>query len=147
MRILSAFGVVALLAVGCGGDSPTAPGGAQYPSVAGSYAGTTTMVFPELGVTLSCPTTTTVTQSGSSINVAPIVMGGQCGNVSMPVGGGTIDTTGAMLGSTSGTHNDPSCGTYNWTGSGGFFGRELRLAVNATSATCYNFNLNMTLTR
>jgi hypothetical protein len=105
------------------------------------------MVFPELGVTLSCPTTTSVTQSGSSISMAPLTLGGQCGNVSMPVGSGTIDTTGALLGSTSGIINEPSCGTYNWTGSGGFFGRELRMSVNATSSTCYNFNLTINLTR
>jgi hypothetical protein len=119
----------------------------QYPSVAGSYSGTTTVVFPELGQTVVCATTTAVTQSGSSISMAPLVLGGQCGNQSIPVGGGTIDTTGALQGSTSGTYNEPSCGTYNWTGSGGFFGRELRMSVNATSTTCYNFNLTINLTR
>jgi hypothetical protein len=147
MKFLCALSAAVLLVTGCGGGSPTSPDGVQYPSVAGSYSGTTTVVFPELGQTVVCPTTTAVTQSGSSISMAPLVLGGQCGNQSIPVGGGTIDTTGALQGSTSGTYNEPSCGTYNWTGSGGFFGRELRMSVNATSTTCYNFNLTINLTR
>ena len=79
--------------------------------------------------------------------MAPLVLGGVCGNVSIPVGAGVIDATGALMGATSGTYNEPSCGTYSWTGSGGFFGRELRMSINATSQTCYKFNLTMNLTR
>ena len=105
------------------------------------------MTFPELNESVSCPTTTSVTQSGGSISMAPLVLGGACGNFSIPVGAGSIDTNGALQGSTSGTYNEPSCGTYNWTGSGGFFGRDLRMSINATSLTCYNFNMTMNLTR
>ncbi len=147
MKILLALGVVAVLVTGCGGDSPTSPSGSQYPSVAGTYAGTTTVAFPELNQSVSCPTTTSVTQSGGSINMAPLVLTGACGNLSVPVGSGTIDTLGALQGSTSGTYNEPTCGTYNWTGSGGFFGRELRMSINATSSTCYNFNMTINLSR
>lgn len=147
MKFVFVLGVVALVVTGCGGGSPTSPSGAQYPSVAGSYAGTTTMAFPELNQSVSCPTTTSVTQSGGSINMAPLLLSGACGNVSIPVGAGVINTLGALQGSTSGTYNEPSCGTYNWTGSGGFFGRELRMSINATSPTCYNFNMTINLTR
>src|SRR5688572_8178121 len=74
--------------IGCGGNSPTAPSPAvpQIPSVAGSYSGTTTMSFPELQQSVCCFTTSVVTESGAAINVAPLVLGGQCNNVSIPVG-------------------------------------------------------------
>lgn len=147
MKFLFVVGVAALLVTGCGGGSPTSPDGAQYPSVAGNYSGTTTVVFPELNQSVSCSTTTSVTQSGASINMAPLVLGGACGNVSIPVGAGTIDTLGALQGSTSGTYDEPSCGRYSWTGSGGFFGRELRMSIVATSTTCLNFNMTINLTR
>ena len=146
MKILFALGV-ALVVIGCGSSSPTSPSGPQYPSVAGNYAGSTTMAFPELNQSVSCPTTTRVTQSGGSISVAPLVLGGSCGNVSIPVGSATIDTLGSLQGSTVGTYNDPSCGTYNWTSSGGFFGRDLRMSINAISSTCYNFNMTINLSR
>ena len=147
MKVVCSVAVVALLLAGCGGESPTAPSGPQYPSVAGNYAGTTTMSFPELFQTLSCPTTTSVTQTGASVNVAPLVLGGQCAGTSIPFGAATIDSNGAFQGQGSTTFTDPDCGTYNVTGSGGFFGRELRISIVATSATCYNFNMTMTLLR
>ena len=40
-----------------------------------------------------------------------------------------------------------SCGVYDLTWSGGFFGRELRIAVNATSRACFNWNINFTMSR
>lgn len=68
--------------------------------------------------------------------------------MSLPLGQATIDNTGAInLGSGSGTFNDPSCGTYTYAASGGFFGRDLRMSVNATSRTCYNFNMTVNLSR
>jgi hypothetical protein len=76
------------------------------------------------------------------------VLAGDCGNVSIPLGQATIDQTGAINGgSATGTNTDPSCGTYNYTASGGFFGKEFRLSMSATSSTCLNFNFTMTLTR
>ena len=162
---------VLLALVGCGGGSPSAPT-PQIPNVAGNYAGTTTVTFPELAASVSCPTTTTVTQSGSTVNIAPLVLGGECGNLSLPVGQETIDNTGNIQGENSGTFDEPSCGRYTFTprqgertrppgapitghaiprgtaeGSGGFFGRDLRLSMSATSTTCLNMNLTITLTR
>ena len=125
--------------------SPTAP---SVPQVAGSYTGTVTLVFPELAVSGTCPGNTTVTQSGSTVNIAPIILGGECGNLSLPVGQAQIDSTGAIVsGGNSDSFTDPSCGVYNVTGSGGFFNRELRMSVNATSATCWNLNMTISLFR
>jgi hypothetical protein len=139
--------LVILPACGGGGSSPSSPT-PQLPSVAGSYSGLTSFAFPELGMSLTCPASTTVTQSGSTVSVAPIVLRGECGALSIPLGQGTIDATGAIDGgSVSGTYNEPSCGTYQMIGSGGFFGRDFKLSISATSATCYNFNMTATLTR
>lgn len=147
MRYLSAFVTIVLLS-GCGGgsSSPTAPSTPSIPQVAGTYNGTVTMVLPELGQSLTCPTNTAVTQSGSSINIAPLVLGGGCGGISIPFGSASIDATGNLIGAGSTTLTQ-SCGVYTATGSGGFFGRELRLSVNATSRTCYNFNMTAVLSR
>jgi hypothetical protein len=81
------------------------------------------------------------------VNIAPLILGAACGGMSMPLGQVTIDSTGAIAGPNTGTYNEPSCGVYDVTASGGFFGRELRMSVNATSRTCYNFNMTITLSR
>src|SRR5690349_9618353 len=140
--------VLALFAVAsCGGGSPTSPS-SNIPSVAGSYSGTATLVLPESQLTINCPATTSVTQSGAVINLAPIILGGNCGNSSIPFGQTTIDATGALNSAgSSGTFNDPSCGTHTYTGSGGFFGREFRLSLTATSPTCEDFNFTAVLDR
>ena len=145
------FLALALSAAACGGggsNSPTAPT-PQIPNVTGNYSGTTLMVFPELGASarVSCPTTTTVTQSGSTVNIAPFNLRGECGNVSIPMGQTTIDTTGSIGGASNFTYDDPSCGRYTASASGGFFGREMRIAINAVSQTCYNFNMTITVSR
>lgn len=137
-----------LSAASCGGGgsgSPTSPT-PTYPQVAGNYAGTISIVFPELGVTLNCPATTVVTQSGSTVNVAPIVAGGEC-DMSIPLGQATIDSTGAIAGGGTGSYDEPSCGTYNYSGSGGFFGREFRVSIVATSSTCLNMNITIIMSR
>ena len=140
--------IVLAAACGGGGSSPTSPPPTPtIPNVAGNYSGSATFNFPELATTLTCPASTSVTQSGSTVNVAPIILTGQCQNISIPFGQATIDNTGNLGGSQSGSYNEPSCGTYNYTGSGGFFGRDLRISLNATSRTCYNFNFTATLTR
>jgi hypothetical protein len=146
--------VLAVLVVGlttaCGGgggvSGPSAP---SIPTVSGNYSGNVNVVLPEVPASMTCPATTSVTQSGNTINVAPIIMGGQCGGASIPLGQAHIDNTGAIDGgSGSGAYYDSSCGgTYNYTASGGFFGRDLRLTVNATSTTCLNINMTMVLTR
>jgi hypothetical protein len=139
--------VFALLFAACGGGEGTSLTGpsSSIPNVAGNYTGSTTLTFPELSQSVSCPTSTSVTQSGNTISIAPIVVAGQCGNVSIPFGQTSIDATGS-LGQATTTYTE-ACGTYNVTASGGFFGRELRISMSATSGTCYNINMTMTLTR
>ena len=138
---------LALSAVSCGGSgSPSSPT-PTIPTVNGSYSGTATLAFPEIPATLNCSASTVVTQSGSNVSIAPIVLTGtDCGGISLPLGQVTIDATGSV-GSETGSFNEPSCGTYNYSGSGGFFGRELRLSLSATSATCYNFNFTTVMSR
>jgi hypothetical protein len=139
--------VVALIGlVSCGGSgSPTGPSN-KIPNVVGSYSGTATFNYPELQQTLTCPASTVVTQSGSTVSLAPIVLNGQCNSLSLPVGQMTIDNTGAIQ-SESGTYNEPSCGVYAYTASGGFFGREFRFSLSATSSTCYNINITGVLSK
>lgn len=149
MKVVSLLTVLTLFVAGCGG-SPTSPGGTQvggYPSVAGNYSGTTVMTFPELSETVSCPTTTAVTQDGGQLTIAPFILNGVCGGASVPAGPAVIDSSGALIAASSGSYNDPDCGTYNYTFSGGFFDRELRMSMNATSQTCYNFNLTISVFR
>jgi len=140
--------LVPLLFVACGGDGGNNLTGptSTIPNVAGNYSGTMTVSLPELGRTAGCRATTTVTQgSGGSISIAPLQLTGDCGLTSLPFGSATIDSTGS-LGSTTTTLRE-SCGTYTATGSGGFFGRELRLSAVYVSSTCFNMNITMTLTR
>ena len=56
-----------------------------------------------------------------------------------------IDATGS-LGSETGTTSE-SCGTYTYTGSGGFRGRDMRISFVYTSRTCYNMNFTINLTK
>jgi hypothetical protein len=134
--------------IACGGGEGTNLTGpsSSIPNVAGNYSGNTTVTFPELARSVSCPTSTSVTQSGSTVSIAPLIMTGQCGNLSVPIGQATIDATGALAGSSTTTYTDPSCGTYNAVASGGFFGRDFRISMSATSQTCYNMNITITLT-
>lgn len=140
--------VVVVLAVSCGGgDSPTSPS-QPIPTVSGTYTGSVNFTFPELQVTVTCPASTTVTQSGRTVNIAPLVLTGDCDSMSIPFGQTTIDATGAIEGgSARGSYNEPSCGVYNYVASGGFFGSEFRLSMTATSTTCYNFNFTAVLSR
>jgi hypothetical protein len=146
------LGLVPLMfVVACGGSNGSNPGGPSnsIPNVAGNYSGSTSIVYTELGRSLTCPTSTSVTQSGNTVNIAPLVLSGSCGNLSIPVGQGTIDATGAIdSGSASGTQTDATCGTYNYTVSGGFFGRDMRLSATASfpsTSTCYSFSMTTNL--
>ena len=138
-------------ACGDGNSSPTAPSPMQptFPQVSGNYAGTISFTFPELGRSLSCPATTVVTQAGNSVSIAPILLGGGCAEIigSLPVGTVTITQNGSFEEDESESFTDPSCGVYTVTGSGGFFGRELRFSLTATSSTCYNFTVTAVLSR
>jgi hypothetical protein len=140
--------LVGLAACGGGSNGVTGSSGSSMPQVGGSYSGTMTLVYPELAGSMSCPASTAVTQSGSTVNMAPIIATGQCAGISFPLGTMSIDSTGAIDGgSGSGSYVDPSCGAYSYTASGGFFGREFRLSMNAVSATCYNYTLTWVLSR
>ncbi len=138
----------------CGGDNknptsptpfPTTP---TFPQVSGNYSGSITLTFPEVPLTLTCPATTVIAQSGSSVSIAPLLLSGACAGVldSLPLGTVTIDTNGAITDDGMDTYTE-DCGTYNATGSGGFFGRELRFSLVATSTTCLNFNFTAVLSR
>jgi hypothetical protein len=147
MRRLSLL-IVALVAVSCGGSKgPTAPQGPQYPTVAGSYAGTVTVARPELGQSVVCPATMSVTQTNANVNISPIILAGACAGLSFPVGPVTIDQNGSFGSITGYTYTDPSCGNYTVTGSGGFFGPQFQFSISAVSATCWNMNITANLTR
>lgn len=139
--------VVAFVTVACGGGSsnPVAPT-ARAPQVAGAYVGTVTIFYPQLARTLNCPASTTVNQTGFALSFSPMMVSGQCGNFALPIGDADIDSNGS-IGNESGTVNEPSCGFYNYTASGGFFGRSFQFAMNFTSSTCIAFNISGTLTR
>lgn len=134
-----------LFAVGCGGSSPTAPT-PRIPDVAGNYAGTLTFVYPQIDRTVVCPASTTIQQTGGALSVAPILLSGPCGNVSFPVGDLDIDANGS-IGTETNTIFEPTCGTYQYTASGGFFGREFRFSAIYSSSTCLGFTVTATLTR
>ena len=142
----------ACLVVAACGDNPTAPTPPPqptYPQVAGSYAGSATLTLPELDVSMSCPGTTVVTQTGNTVNIAPILLGGACpddgGVENVPLGTVTIGTNGAFPDETGIVTAD--CGEYDYVGSGGFFGQELRVSFSATSSTCANFTVTAVLLR
>ncbi|MGE0702618.1 MAG: hypothetical protein AB7P22_01640 [Vicinamibacterales bacterium] len=142
--------VVALLAApawGCveSGTDPTPDD--EIPQVAGNYAGTITLAFPENGTSMTCTATTSATQSGSTVNMTPIVLGGLCDGINIPIGTVIIDDTGDIPASVSGTTNNPDCGTYNYTVTGGFDGTELQLSATLTSTTCDDATLTVVLIR
>jgi hypothetical protein len=148
-------GVLAIAVSACGSsDSPTAPS-SPYPPVAGNYAGTVTFNYSTLGVSLNCPATTTVTQSGGDVSLSPMSLGGACASSapSMPLGDFSISTTGSMGSASQNNVSLPSCGFYNATASGGFFGSSFQfsLVYIAVSTSCQrnpgNFSISGTLSR
>jgi hypothetical protein len=149
MKRFLMVGLVALVATGCGSDSNLTGPSSGIPNVAGNYRGTTTISYPELSATVTCDTSTSVTQgTGGSINLAPLQLGGECaqlGLTSIPLGATSIDSTGALA-SESGTSN-ATCGVYSYSMSGGFFGRDLRVSGLFNSNSCYDFNITINLTR
>ena len=143
----SALCVIVTLAVSaCDGNAPSAPS-PNIPSVTGRYAGNATLASPELDKRVTCPASTSVTQSGKTVSIAAIVLTGECGSISIPVGQVTIDATGAIDGRASGSFNEPGCGTYDYVGTGGFIDREFRISMSATSSSCYPFNFTGVLSR
>lgn len=70
------LGVLGLFVLaGCGGGNPTGPSN-SIPNVVGTYTGNVTITFPEIPLTVTCPTSTSVTQSGSTVSIAPLVLRG-----------------------------------------------------------------------
>jgi hypothetical protein len=136
-----------LFVIACGGENNVTGPTNQIPNVAGNYNGMTTVLLPELSRSVACPTTTTVTQgSGGNINIAPLqVRCPDMGLLSLPIGEATIDATGSLGGETGTLNQD--CGIYNYSGSGGFFGKDLRLSLFYTSQTCFNMNITINLTK
>ena len=86
-----------LFTVACGsnGASLTGPSD-QFPNVAGNYSGTTTVMYPELQYTFTCSTTTSVTQDGNRVSIAPLQLRGNGCIQSLPVGDSTIDRNGSL---------------------------------------------------
>ena len=140
---LALVSIIVLGLSACGGDnkSPTSPTPLPttptFPQVSGNYSGSITFSYPEVPLTLTCPATTVITQSGSSVSMTPLLLSGDCAGDSLPLGTVTIDTNGAITDDGMDTYTE-DCGTYNVTGSGDFFGRELRFSLVATSTTCLN---------
>jgi hypothetical protein len=154
MRVRTLGSILILISlVACGGgsspSSPSIPTPPPIPTVAGNYAGSGTIVYPELGESAVCTATTTITQAGSIINLGNIVGGGPCsGGSGFPAREVTIDTNGTIVGGTTGSYFDTDCGgTYSYTLSGSFSGRDLRLSVSAVSQACWNYNFTATLSR
>src|SRR4029453_11289254 len=100
-RTMTAIAIPLAMTAGAGSNDVTGPSN-SIPDVAGSYRGTATFSYPELGGSFSCPSSTSVTQTGGYVNIAPVQLGGDCASAglgSIPVGDMQIDTTGS-LGST-----------------------------------------------
>jgi len=138
---------IALTMTACSGSNVTGPSN-SIPDVAGTYRGTTTFSYPELGRSLSCPSSTSVAQTGGHVSIAPVQLGGECassGVGSIPIGDMQIDTTGSLG---SGTMTIPigNC-TYTATASGGFFGKSLQASLSYVSRSCYNMNVTFNLSR
>jgi hypothetical protein len=128
----------ALAFAGCGSSNDAAPTPA-IPNVTGNYSGTITITYQLIGQSITCPASTSVTQSGANVTLAPLTIGGQCATVgftSLPAGDFTITNTGSL-----GTQNVnniyiPSCnGYYNASASGGFFGSTLQFTFIYTVAS------------
>jgi hypothetical protein len=161
MKMSCLAAVLGMLLSACGSSSsnnsnPAAPSAPSYPMVAGNYSGSITITYQLLAASLNCPATTTITQSGANVSIAPLAMTGPCTNVfpSLPMGDMTINTSGSLGSATVNNISVASCnGSYNAAASGGFFGSSLQfsLAYTAASGGCVNqvgnFTIAGTLTR
>ena len=140
--------VLLFCAVGCD-KSPTNPS-SPYPNVAGNYAGLVTFSFPSSGI-LACAATTTVTQSGWSVTVAPMSLAGDCSRLvpSLPVGNLTLSTTGSLFIGTQSNLYVASCnGYYNASVVNGSFagsGFEFSILYTAQSGGCVSQVGNFTI--
>lgn len=136
--------VILVLGVGlsaCSRDaSPSAPS-SPYPSVAGTYSGTVTIGLTAFATSLTCPATTTVTQSDATVTFTPLTMSGNCAVAfpSLPLGSFAVSSSGSLGSASQNGIFVPSCnGNYNATQSGGFSGStfQFSLAYTAVSGGC-----------
>lgn len=160
MKRLIWLGILgALMACGGGNSSsgiPLAPT-PSFPAVAGAYSGSATFSYPTLSASFTCGASTTVTQSGEEVSIAPVTLGGSgaCANLgSIPIGSGTIDATGSMGSASQNNVYLAQCnGYYNGAAGGGFYGDQLRFSATftPTSGACVTnpgyFSIAATLTR
>ena len=122
----------------------------MLPSLAGNYVGVANVTFPEPNSTVRCSVATTVTtvnQSEGFARIDPFPLSRECGGVTLPMGQIQIAASGQIGTGLNGTANQPSCGMFGYRGTGAFVGRELRLVIDVTSATCANFNFQAVLNR
>jgi hypothetical protein len=150
-RLMIGIGVGCFIAstVACGGKGTSLTGPSNStPNVAGPYSGSMTISYPEINQTVTCPASTSITQSGAEVSIAPVQLGGQCaasGSPTLPVGNMTIDNAGSF-GSTYQTVTSGSC-TWQANASGGFFGRTLQASMQYVSTRCINMNIAFNLSR
>jgi hypothetical protein len=146
--------VLLFCALGCGNSSSMSPS-SPYPYVVGNYSGSVSITFPALGA-LTCLGTTSVAQSGATVSIAPLLLGGSCSGLvpSLPIGDAAIMTTGSFGPAVLSNLYVASCnGYYNAVIGGGFFGSSLGFSIVYTAASggCVkqvgNVTLSATLTK
>ncbi|HZT76418.1 MAG TPA: hypothetical protein VFA27_07160 [Vicinamibacterales bacterium] len=139
---LSIFTVlsVVLISSSCGSssDSPVAPT-PTTPNVSGNYSGTITITYQLIGRSITCPASTIVTQSGSTVTLSPLTISGACpsiGIASLPGGDFNITNTGSLGSQSQNNIYMALCnGYYNASASGGFFGSTLQFTFIYTVAS------------
>jgi hypothetical protein len=137
IRLPLVAAIVALLA-GCASKGTTTAPTPAVPNVAGSYSGSVTVTYHSILQSITCPATTTVTQSGTTVTMAPLMLGGQCqtiGVTSVTVGTFTISSTGSLDTRTVANVSLPSCGSYSTSATGAFSGSTLQLTIDYTAIT------------
>lgn len=106
MRLIAAFMLLCVSAVGCGNDSPTTPSG----SFSGTWTGTSNSLVGRLNMSLS------LTQSGSSISGSY-----SCTSVACAFSSGSISGSASgdsLSGAVSFAGGAARCGTFSGTRSG-----------------------------
>jgi hypothetical protein len=136
-RILSVLAIsLCMAACSDSSSSPAAPS-SPYPRVAGNYTGSVTFSYSSLASSLTCPATTTVTQTDATVTFAPLTIAGSCGTTfpSFPLGSFTLSTDGSLGSSSQNGIFVASCnGVYNATESGSFSGSSFKFSLTYTAA-------------
>jgi hypothetical protein len=141
MSLLMAVGLAA-----CGGGGVNGPSDDDVPNVAGSYTGT--LSINGAGAVVTCPASTTVTQSANQVGFTALTLSGQCTGLAFPMGNATLLPTGVLADSgTTLTGVDPSCGSYTASASITFAGRTMSLSVLGNFQLCGTVSMNGQLSR